>query len=57
MLKIGERNAAASMAILKQLGIPIHANDTGGTHGRTIELNTDTGALKIRTVGAGEKFI
>ena len=57
MLKIGERNAAASTAILKQLGIPIIANDTGGTHGRTIELSMDTGALKIRTVGAGEKFI
>ena len=57
MLKIGERNAAASIAILKQLGIPIKANDTGGTHGRTIELHMDTGALKIRTVGAGEKFI
>ena len=57
MLKIGERNAAASLAILKQLGIPVKANDTGGTHGRTIELHMDTGALKIRTVGAGEKFI
>jgi len=57
MLKIGERNAAASTAILKQLGIPIKANDTGGTHGRTIELYMDTGALKIRTVGSGEKFI
>jgi len=57
MLKIGERNAAASLAILKQLGIPVKANDTGGTHGRTIELHIDNGALKIRTVGAGEKFI
>ena len=57
MLKIGERNAAASLAILKQLGIPVKANDTGGTHGRTIELHMETGALKIRTVGAGEKFI
>jgi len=57
MLKIGERNAAASLAILKQLNIPVQANDTGGSHGRTIELNTDNGALKIRTVGAGEKFI
>ena len=57
MLKIGERNAAASLAILKQLGIPVQANDTGGTHGRTIELYTDSGSLKIRTVGAGEKFI
>jgi len=57
MLKIGERNAAASVAILKQLGIPVQANDTGGSHGRTIELHIETGALKIRTVGAGEKFI
>jgi len=57
MLKIGERNAAASLAVLKQIGIPVQANDTGGTHGRTIELYIDTGALKIRTVGAGEKFI
>ena len=57
MLKIGERNVAASVAILRQLGIPVKANDTGGSHGRTIELHMDTGALKIRTVGAGEKFI
>jgi len=57
MLRIGERNAAASVAMLNQLGIPIKANDTGGTHGRTIELHMDTGALKIRTVGAGERFI
>jgi len=57
MLKIGERNAAAGVAILRQLSIPVQANDTGGTHGRTIELNIETGALKIRTVGAGEKFI
>jgi len=57
MLKIGERNAAASIAILRQLGIPVTANDTGGSHGRTIELHMDTGALKIRTVGAGEKYI
>ena len=57
MLKIGERNAAASIAILKQLNIPVIANDTGGTYGRTIELNMENGALKIRSVGAGEKFI
>ena len=57
IMKIGERNAKASLAILGQLRIPIQANDTGGTHGRTIELYTDTGALKIKTVGLGEKFI
>ncbi|MDR2590336.1 MAG: chemotaxis protein CheD [Oscillospiraceae bacterium] len=57
LLKIGERNAAAGLAILKQLAIPVIAQDTGGKHGRTIELIMDTGALKIRTVGLGEKFI
>ena len=57
IMKIGERNAKASLAILAQLRIPIQANDTGGSHGRTIELYTDTGALKIKTVGLGEKFI
>jgi len=57
MLKIGERNAAASLAILAQLRIPVKANETGGTHGRTIILNLDNGALHIRTVGAGEKFV
>ena len=57
MLKIGERNAAASTAILRQLGIHIVASDTGGSHGRTIELNIDNGALRIKSVGAGEKFI
>jgi len=57
MLKIGERNAAAGLAILRQLAIPVQANDTGGSHGRTIELDIESGALRIKTVGAGEKFI
>jgi len=57
LLKIGERNAAAGIAILKQLAIPLLANDTGGTHGRTIELDMENGNLKIKTVGLGEKFI
>jgi len=57
MLKIGERNATAGLAILRQLSIPVKANDTGGSHGRTIELNLETGSLKIKTVGLGEKFI
>ena len=57
MLKIGERNAAASLAILAQLKIPVRANETGGTHGRTIILDLNDGSLKIRTVGAGEKTV
>ena len=57
MLKIGERNVAATLAILSQLRLPVKANETGGTHGRTIILNLDDGSLKIRTVGMGEKTV
>lgn len=57
ILKVGSRNAAACTEILTRLRIPIRANDTGGTHGRTIELDISTGALKIRTVGYGESVI
>jgi chemotaxis protein CheD len=57
MLKIGERNVSASLAILSQLKIPVKANETGGTHGRTIILNLSDGSLTIRTVGAGTKVV
>jgi chemotaxis protein CheD len=57
MLKIGERNATASLAILSQLKIPVKANETGGTHGRTIILDLSDGSLTIRTVGAGTKVV
>jgi len=56
-LKIGERNAAAGLAILRQLSIPVQANETGGSYGRTIVLHIDSGALLIKTVGAGEKTV
>jgi chemotaxis protein CheD len=56
-LKIGERNVTLSINTLHALKLPIVGNDTGGTHGRTIELNNGTGKLKIKTVGFGEKFI
>lgn len=57
ILKIGDRNIASSLDTLKKLGIPLIANETGGQHGRTIELNTETGQLKIKTIGYGEKFV
>jgi len=49
VMKIGQRNIAASREALKKLGIPIIAEEVGGSVGRTIELNTETGILKIKT--------
>jgi chemotaxis protein CheD len=41
--------------MLKQLSIPIRAEDTGGNYGRTIEFNCETGVLLIRSVQLGVK--
>lgn len=39
---VGQRNAEASKAKLKQMGIPLLAEDTGLNYGRTVELYTET---------------
>ena len=57
MLRIGERNVEAVKSILKELRINIIAEDTGKNYGRTIEFNTDTGVLKIKSVGKPDKCI
>lgn len=57
ILKVGGRNVQACAEELALLRIPVPASDTAGTHGRTIGLLPDSGGLKIRSVGAGEKFI
>lgn len=54
-LDIGLRNAEAVRAALKSLGIPLVAEDAGGTYGRTIQLFVGTGQLLVSTVGRGEK--
>lgn len=56
-LKVGERNAQAVKEKLKQLGIPLKAEDTGGNFGRTIVLDSANGNLFVKTIGHGEKTI
>ncbi|MBM7560610.1 chemotaxis protein CheD [Fusibacter tunisiensis] len=56
-MKIGERNAEAVRAILKSMGIPIKADETGGNFGRTIEFFSENGKLVIKTAGKGIKEI
>ena len=52
-----ERNALASKAKLKQMGIPLKAEDTGLNYGRTVELYTETGEFRIKSVGKTVKKI
>ncbi len=57
LMRIGFRNAVAAREKLEKLKIPIISEDTGGSYGRTIELNSTNGALLIKTIGYGVKEI
>jgi len=56
-MKIGQRNAEATRAVLASLNIPLIAEDTGGNYGRTIELSSEDGTLKVKTIGFGIKYL
>jgi chemotaxis protein CheD len=55
IMDIGNRNAIAVRQTLKELGIPLIGEDTGGNKGRTLIFDTDNGVVQIRTVGLGIK--
>jgi chemotaxis protein CheD len=54
---IGLRNVKAVEDILKEMGIPLIAADTGGSRGRSVEFDLNTGELRVRTVYGPEKSI
>ncbi|ALP35006.1 chemotaxis protein CheD [Paenibacillus sp. NRS-1782] len=54
-MRIGPRNVESCKEMLVDLGIPLLAEDTGGSYGRTIELDCETGVLNIRSVQKGVK--
>jgi len=46
---VGQRNVVAAQEELDKLGVPIVAEEVGGQEGRTVEFDTGTGVLSIRT--------
>lgn len=50
---IGDRNVAEAKRQLSLLHIPVLAEDTGGSHARTVELHLDTGLLLVRSYRYG----
>ncbi len=54
-MRIGPRNVESCKEMLVDLGIPLLAEDTGGSYSRTIELDCETGVLNIRSVQKGVK--
>ncbi len=57
MVRVGERNVEASKEILRSMQIPVIAEDTGETYGRTVIFYPETGDYVIRAVGKPEKTI
>lgn len=56
-LNIGEQNVQAVHKILAEWEIPIVSEDVGSHYGRTIEFDTVTGELIIKTVGLGDLIV
>ena len=51
LLRVGARNVEAVKDKLAALKIPIIAEDTGNSYGRTIEFYPETSELLIKAVG------
>ena len=51
VMQIGDRNVEAARAVLEKLGLPLFAEEVGGTKGRTARLSLDSGALSVSAAG------
>lgn len=57
MGQVGQRNVEATKKVLKELKIPLLAEDTGENYGRTVIFYPETGEFHIRAVGRSESTI
>jgi chemotaxis protein CheD len=54
---VGARNTEVAKQMLKELNIPLIAEDTGLNFGRTVELNCENGEYTIKAVGKDIRVI
>jgi chemotaxis protein CheD len=47
---LGQRNIEASRFFLQEVGIPVHAEEVGGNHGRTVHFHVADGRVVITSV-------
>ena len=55
--QVGDRNVEAVKNKLKELKIPVLAEDTGENYGRTVIFYPESGDFHIRAVGKSETII
>jgi chemotaxis protein CheD len=53
-LEVGQRNDAAVREALAALRIPVLASETGGSKGRTVRVNVETGLVTSKAAGEAE---
>ncbi len=56
-MRVGDRNVQATLKKLKEMNIPVLAQDTGDSYGRTVIFYPENGNFVIRAVGKPEKII
>lgn len=56
-VSMGERNVAACRAALREAGIPIVSEITGGVRGRSAWLDAATGRVLVKSVGESDVHI
>ncbi|ELZ91367.1 chemoreceptor glutamine deamidase CheD [Haloferax mucosum ATCC BAA-1512] len=54
---IGDRNVETTRETLARFGIEIVAEDIGGSHGRSLELDAQTGDLRVRSAKTGNSVL
>lgn len=57
ILNVGQKNIEMAQGILRDFSIKLAADETGGTFGRTIELNLQDGKVRVKTISWGEKEV
>jgi chemotaxis protein CheD len=53
-LEVGQRNDVAVREELAKLRIPVIASETGGSKGRTVRVNVETGLVTAKSAGEAE---
>jgi chemotaxis protein CheD len=52
---IGSRNIEVARRLLAEFGIGVQHEEVGGSNGRRIDFNTQTGVIECRVVGIGSR--
>jgi chemotaxis protein CheD len=56
--RVGEQNGRAVREALEEAGIPIQAQDIGGSKGRSVWFDPrENGQIRVRTIGSGDRYL